>query len=1549
MNKLTKLLSVFIIAGAVGASVAGVAGCKKGGGGHSHKLDPTKWENNFDGTHDGHCSCGELMVDDEDHTFVDGKCIKCQAPENEVLPGNVSLDTTSSTSALGREFNIVATISNAAELSAEQKVLEWDVEDDTVASITISADTATVTVKCLKVGSTKITVSTINGNTAEYNLTVTNEATGIAITNEAGTAIDRIALTPTSGDIVIKAAIQPSGSSDTEVEWTSSNPAVVTVTADPSDSTKATAHLVAQGNVGENLLITAKVKDKNITKTIFCTADTHYGTLIKDTENLIINENFSKYETGAVVPEWSGTWGTQAGVFGAFAQNKNDSVQGSYGETADSANTVKIVTEEANNNNNRAEMVDTSDSATHMIVDFGAVDGVVKGYANVKFLACGSSWTFAQFYGKDTKKAEGGEIFGLRTVEKTVDKVKKNIIKVRLDGDSGTSNSNCKDGLVEVEAAVGSSIRLYYEIDIKNDKITVHINGEKATGLGIVDVNGIKFVSGDGNTSSSGKDNTKTMSLDNIAVTHVGVSLDTLKTDLLARLDAEYAKYTEADYNADKWTTLSTAYNTAKTTINGSSDKDAMNAAYDTAVAAMKAVPTKAGEALYNAKEAYKTEIRNAYPAAGYTYNETAYTAAMNKLIAAIDAYSGEVGDKDAETGLYGDNAIKNAGNAFEAVKNDATVISEAKTAAVEELTAYKGGAAAHQTNATEYGAALELHTGNINLVVLPDSGVTKEIVEGKLADIAAALSAGKGAIDAINTDAQELTAAKTAAIEEITNYRKTEIDALKDAAEGTEEATVYKDIQGVVSRRTSGVDTATSITGEQGVEWNVEEAKQNIDSLLESLNKSLPDVKTDELALLKAEYDKAVAAHSDIKAHLDKVYNAAVTNINNATAKTEATNVRIAATTELNVVIAKDAAYKEIVAYATEVKADLHSNSAKADIDKEILYDLDSILTATPDPSGWSSHMWAIHNSTVISGELADGTKVGVNVTKKVVLDTIDKIAADAKNASFEVTLGTTGETLTVKYGTELKLGDLFVTAYNVTAAEFNGTQITADAGVTVYDDITIDVTLAEIEGFEASTDWKVAAGATAPTTGVVIDNALFSITAPTGTTYGAANTGFTSVCGEPNALHYVVPAATLEGGKVSVKGDNKDNPYQITVKSSLAKLDIFVSLSDSKGSGDRTGSIYYSVDGGLTYKTVDGVKNKTIALTDVAAGTVIKIYADNASIKSSDGSAMDARLYLAKVEAAIDESKVEQTVHVTWKGAGEGGADLTVDYRYYDKITAPVPANLGGDEAFEFWHIEGDENDKWVNNSTLTGGSYVYVAKTKQVAAVATVTLTAGTEIEIGSTLELTVAATDTEGGDGLTGREVTWTVTGKAEVKQVEGKYVLSLTEGAAAADTITVKATVGGVDSEVKSITVKAASQEGWKKDFSVGAPTDSNLSYNSGDKIDAVKTATGGGTFAGAIEVTDSTSSKCNWNKGGYFKGSQNAVISITTNAAASLIIVDANSNSARSYTVKDSTGNVIKTHTMNNGSETITLAAAGTYTISFAGGECRIKSIELKP
>ena len=94
MNKLTKLLSVFVLAGAVGASIAGVAGCKKGnnndGNKHTHhytwEIDPSDNTKCREVCHaEGECDAkvkpSQAHVDEKNNetgaTGADGKCDHC--------------------------------------------------------------------------------------------------------------------------------------------------------------------------------------------------------------------------------------------------------------------------------------------------------------------------------------------------------------------------------------------------------------------------------------------------------------------------------------------------------------------------------------------------------------------------------------------------------------------------------------------------------------------------------------------------------------------------------------------------------------------------------------------------------------------------------------------------------------------------------------------------------------------------------------------------------------------------------------------------------------------------------------------------------------------------------------------------------------------------------------------------------------------------------------------------------------------------------------------------------------------------------------------------------------------------------------------------------------------------------------------------------------------------------------------------------------------------------------------------------------------------------
>ena len=84
MNKLTKVLSVFLIAGAIGTGVAGAAGCTKkdNGNEHNHDYDTTQWVDNKDGKHGNPCKDNDGALGNlENHVDTDknGECDKCGA------------------------------------------------------------------------------------------------------------------------------------------------------------------------------------------------------------------------------------------------------------------------------------------------------------------------------------------------------------------------------------------------------------------------------------------------------------------------------------------------------------------------------------------------------------------------------------------------------------------------------------------------------------------------------------------------------------------------------------------------------------------------------------------------------------------------------------------------------------------------------------------------------------------------------------------------------------------------------------------------------------------------------------------------------------------------------------------------------------------------------------------------------------------------------------------------------------------------------------------------------------------------------------------------------------------------------------------------------------------------------------------------------------------------------------------------------------------------------------------------------------------------------
>lgn len=166
MNKITKLLSVFVIAGAVGASVAGVAGCKgnDGGGdegGHTHNYTQCAPDTEHPGKHiltcegceagtEGHTKtedCVDAKINDTGAAGEDGLCDKCGAdmPGESEDPSKVKTITVSTED--GKTANVECKAGKSIQLkatvapgTATEQGVTWSLHADSESKATITQE-----------------------------------------------------------------------------------------------------------------------------------------------------------------------------------------------------------------------------------------------------------------------------------------------------------------------------------------------------------------------------------------------------------------------------------------------------------------------------------------------------------------------------------------------------------------------------------------------------------------------------------------------------------------------------------------------------------------------------------------------------------------------------------------------------------------------------------------------------------------------------------------------------------------------------------------------------------------------------------------------------------------------------------------------------------------------------------------------------------------------------------------------------------------------------------------------------------------------------------------------------------------------------------------------------------------------------------------------------------------------------------------------------------------------------------------------------------------
>lgn len=317
------------------------------------------------------------------------------------------------------------------------------------------------------------------------------------------------------------------------------------------------------------------------------------------------------------------------------------------------------------------------------------------------------------------------------------------------------------------------------------------------------------------------------------------------KTAATEALKTAFNGYTETDYDAQTWATLKAAYDNGLAAIEAATDVSAVNTAKQTALDAMAACVPKDVEALTQAKAEAKAAIEAAFKA----YDEDDYASA-NWTELTI-AYNRGLNEVEAATSVSAvDTAKQTAITAMAAVKDNATLLAEAKTAAKSELETEK--AKYSQSDYTINWSVLE-QAYNDGLTAIDASKTTSAVDTAKQAAIAA--------MAAVKTDAEELEAAKSAAKDELKEY----FDAFNKAYyyETSLQAlqTAYDSGVSAISAAQSVADVATALA-------NAKTALDNVKADVTEVNDA------DSLkAAVEAQYSKIILTANISGAYIEVNY----------------------------------------------------------------------------------------------------------------------------------------------------------------------------------------------------------------------------------------------------------------------------------------------------------------------------------------------------------------------------------------------------------------------------------------------------------------------------------------------------------------------------------------------------------------------------------------------------------------------------------------------------------------------------------------------------
>lgn len=320
-------------------------------------------------------------------------------------------------------------------------------------------------------------------------------------------------------------------------------------------------------------------------------------------------------------------------------------------------------------------------------------------------------------------------------------------------------------------------------------------------------------------------------------------ALTQAKAEAKAAIEAAFKAYDEDDYASANWTELTIAYNRGLNEVEAATSVSAVDTAKQTAIAAMAAVKDNA-TLLADAKTAALASL----DAAKAEYSQDDYATNWSVLEQAYNDGKTEINAAAAIEAV--NSALQKATDAMAAVKNDATLLAEAKTAAKSELETEK--AKYSQSDYTINWSVLE-QAYNDGLTAIDASKTTSAVDTAKQAAIAA--------MAAVKTDAEELEAAKSAAKDELKEY----FDAFNKAYyyETSLQAlqTAYDSGVSAISAAQSVADVATALA-------NAKTALDNVKADVTEVNDA------DSLkAAVEAQYSKIILTANISGAYIEVNY----------------------------------------------------------------------------------------------------------------------------------------------------------------------------------------------------------------------------------------------------------------------------------------------------------------------------------------------------------------------------------------------------------------------------------------------------------------------------------------------------------------------------------------------------------------------------------------------------------------------------------------------------------------------------------------------------